>query len=199
MSAPPKVAPPEIASAQALNEAAAQNGWPMLADETCDFINPMLHELLSLWRGEAAVCGIPQRLALTARKLQPFMRNISLYERVGEGPQRRYRVRLMGSGIVQYYGELTGKFLDDGVPEKFLPRWYALSDVAIGAKKPVRVLLRADTFDRSYMVTEYLTAPLRAGNGDAKFVLQGAYFDGRRPWTAVEEEARKKLGLDPPV
>jgi hypothetical protein len=197
MSAPLKVAPTEIVSAHALNDAAAQNGWPMLADETCDFTNPMLRELLSLWQGEAADGGIPLRPALTARKLQPFMRNIALYERIGDGPQRRYRVRLMGSGIVEYYGELTGKFLDDVVPEKFLPRWYALCDVATGARKPVRVLLRADTFDKAYMVTEYLTAPLRDENRAVKFVLLGTHFDGRRPWTEVEEEARLKLGLNP--
>ena len=195
MSVQPKVAPPEIASAQALNEAAALNGWPILADATCDFTNPTLRELLSLWQGEAAAGGIPQRQALTARRLQPFMRDISLQERIGDGPKRRYRVRLMGSGIVQYYGELTGKFLDEVVPEKFLPRWYALSDVAIGAAKPVRVLLRADTFDKSYMVSEYFVAPLKADTGAVRFVLQGVHFDGRRPWTAVEEEARKKLGL----
>jgi hypothetical protein len=198
MSEQPKTAPPEIASAQALNDAAARNGWPMLADETCDFTNPMLRELFSLWQGEAAAGGIPHRQALTARKLQPFMRSIALYECVGDGPQRRYRVRLMGSGMVQYYGELTGRFLDDVVPEKYLPRWYALCDLATGAGRPARVLLRADTFDKAYIVTEYLTAPLRAENGAAKFILLGTHFDGRRPWSEVEAEARRKLGLNPP-
>lgn len=194
MSLPPREAPPEIASAAALNEAAAQNGWPMLSDETCDFTHPMLSELLSLWRSEAKG-DIPQRQVLTARKLQPFMRDLAIYERLSEGAQRRYRVRLMGSGIVQYYGELTGKYVDEVVPAKFLPRWYAISDVAIYGEKPVRVLLRADTFDKSYMVAEYLCAPLRADGGAVKFVLLGMNFDGRRPWSVVEEEARKRLGL----
>jgi hypothetical protein len=194
MSAPPKEAPPEVASAAALNEAATQNGWPILCDDTCDFTYPMLGELLDLWHHEAAH-GIPPRQALTARKLQPFMRDLAIYERLGEGIQRRYRIRLMGSGIVQYYGELTGKYVDEVVPEKFLPRWYAISDVAIYGEKPVRLLLRADTFDKSYMVAEYLCAPLRADAGTVKFVLMGMNFDGRRPWSVVEEEARKKLGL----
>jgi hypothetical protein len=193
---PPKAAPLEISSAQAFNEIAAQQGWPILCDEGCDFTHSTLTELLALWRAEADK-GIPARTAMTARKLQPFMRNIAIYERVGEGEHRRFRVRLMGSGIVQYYGELTGKYVDDVVPEKFLPRWYALSDISLTTEKPVRLVLRADTFDKSYMVAEYLCAPLKSDSGAARFVLLGMIFDGRRPWSVVEAETRQKLGLPP--
>lgn len=192
-----KAAPPPIATAQALNEAAAQNGWPMLCDERCDFSSPMLDDLLGLWHAEAG-SGVPARNVLTARKLQPFMRDIAIYERIGAGDQRRYRVRLMGSGIVHHYGEMTGKYIDEVVPEKFLPRWYGLADVSLMALKPMRLLVRADTFDKSYMVAEYFCAPLAADGGIEKFVLVGIVFDGRRPWTVVEAEARQKLGLPPP-
>jgi hypothetical protein len=194
MSAIPPAAPPEIASPEAFKQAAADNGWPILYDEGCDFATPMLGELLRLWQREAAE-GIPARNAMTARKLQPYMRSLAIYERVGEGPKRRYRVRLMGSGIVQYYGELTGKFIDEAVAEKFLPRWFALSDLTLSLGKPVRLLLRADTFDKAHMVAEYLCAPLKAEGDEVRFVLLGIQFDGRRPWNVVEAEARQKLGL----
>jgi hypothetical protein len=186
--------PAPIASTEAFNAAAAEQGWPILCDKTCDFSSPVLTNLLSLWHSEAAA-GIPARATLSARKLQPFMRNIAIYERIGEDNHRRYRVRLMGSGIVQYYGELTGKFVDEAVPEQFLPRWYALSDVTLMTGAPMRLLLRADTFDKSYMVAEYLCAPLTSDSGVSKFVLLGMNFDGRRPWTVVEAEARQKLGI----
>lgn len=191
----PKPPPAEIASTTAFHEAAADGAWPILCDEGCNFEHAMLAELLVLWQSEAAA-GIPPRTALTARKLQPFMRNIAIYERIGEGTQRRYRVRLMGSGIVQYYGELTGKYIDDVVPEKYLARWYGISDLPLLAQKPVRYVLRADTFDKSYMVAEYLSAPLLSDSGLAKFILLGMIFDGRRPWSVVEAEARGKLGLN---
>ena len=194
----PKMPPPEIASAAAFQDAAAAGGWPILCDEACAFDHAMLSALLALWQSEAAG-GIPARNAMTARKLQPFMRNIAIYERTGEGVQRRYRVRLMGSGIVQVYGELTGKYFDEIVPGKYLPRWYALSDVALLAQKPVRLLLRADTFDKAHMVAEYFCAPLAADTGVVKFVLVGMMFDGKRPWPVVEAEARAKLGLNVPA
>jgi hypothetical protein len=192
-----KPAPPPIASVEALNEAAGAQRWPMIADPGCEFASPLLAELLALWQTEAAQ-GVPARQAMTARKLQPFMRNIAIYERIGEGAQRRYRVRLMGSGIVQYYGELTGKYVDEAVPEKYLARWYAVSDITLATHKPVRLLLRADTFDKSYMVAEYLCAPLAAEAGTVKFVLVGMNFDGHRPWPVVLAEARQKLGLAAP-
>jgi hypothetical protein len=192
-----KTLPAEIASATAFNEAASHGGWPILCDEGCGFDNPMLSGLLTLWQDEAKN-GIPPREAMTARKLQPFMRNIAIYERIGEGAQRRYRVRLMGSGIVQYYGELTGKYFDEVVPEKYLPRWYGVSDLPLLCGKPVRLILRADTFDKSYMVAEYLSAPLTTDSGLTKFILIGMAFDGKRPWSVVEAETRAKLGLAAP-
>jgi len=185
---------PEISNAASFNETAAGKGWPIICDETLGFEHAMLAELLALWQSEAAN-GIPARHALTARKLQPFMRNIAIYERIGEGEQRRYRVRLMGSGIVQYYGELTGKYFDDAIPEKYLDRWFGVSDISLLSEKPVRLILRADTFEKYYMTAEYLCAPLKADGGLVKFVLLGMVFDGRRPWNVVEAETRQKLGL----
>ncbi len=190
----PKTLPQEITSATALNQAAAAGGWPILCDEACDFSHPMLAGMSALWQVEAQN-GIPARTAMTARKLQPFMRNIAIYERIGEGSQRRYRVRLMGSGIVHYYGELTGKYLDEVVPAQYLDRWYAVSDISLASQKPMRLVLRADTFDKSYMVAEYLCAPLMSDNGLTKFILFGMMFDGKRPWSVVEAEAREQLGL----
>lgn len=189
------IRPKVIVTPAALNETAAELSWPMLCDESCDFTNPILADLLSLWRSEAGD-GIPARESFTARKLQPFMRNIGLYERIGDGEHRRYRVRLMGSGIVQYYGELTGRYLDEVVPERFLPRWYAASDVVLAVGAPLRLIGRSDTFDKSYIVAEYFCAPLTAA-GAKKFVLVGANFDGHRPWSVVEAEVRQKLGLPP--
>ena len=185
---------PEIATPASFNEIATAKGWPTLCDEHCGFDHGLLNDLHSLWRQEAQT-GVPARAALTARKLQPFMRNIALYERIGAGAERRYRVRLLGSGIVQYYGELTGKFFEEAVPEKFLERWYAWTDISLLAQKPMRIVLRADTFEKSYMTAEYFCAPLLAEDRLMKFVLFGMVFDGNRLWADVEAETRRNFDL----
>lgn len=194
----PKTVPAEIVNAAAFNAAAARGAWPVVCDETCSFDHPLLGDLYKLWQSEAAA-STPARTAMTARKLLPFMRNIAIYERIGEGMQRRYRVRLMGSGIVQYYGELTGKYFEEAVPEQYRDRWYAVSDLPLQSKKPVRLLLRADTFDKSHLVAEYFCAPLVSDSGLTKFVLLGMIFDGKRQWPEAEAEARQKLGLSSPA
>jgi hypothetical protein len=194
----PKTVPAEIATASAFNAAATQNAWPILCDESCSFDHSLLGDLYKLWQSEAAA-STPARTAMTARKLLPFMRNIAIYERIGEGVQRRYRVRLMGSGIVQYYGELTGKYFEDAVPEQYRDRWYAVSDLPLLSKKPMRLVLRADTFDKSHMVAEYFCAPLVSDSGLTKFVLLGMIFEGKRPWPEVEAETRQQLGLASPT
>ena len=193
MTTLPKAPPPELDDATAFNRAAAAAGWPIIADAGCAFAHTLTRELAALWASEAGE-GVPAREVMTARKLQPFMRNIAIYERIGEGVQRRYRVRLMGSGIVQYYGELTGKSFEEAVAERFLPRWYGVSDVPLKSRRPVRFVLRADTFDKSYMVAEYLCAPLSSASGLTKFVLLGMVFDGKRTWAEVEAETRAALG-----
>ena len=189
---------PVIVSADDLNTVAKRYRWPMLCDPTCRFIYPEHYELLSLWRGLAGASGIPYRRELTARLLQPYLSSVALYERVdGADGTRRYRVRLLGSKLVQIFGELTGKFLDEAVPEEYVPRWHALPEVTLGTGAPVRLLIRSDTFDKAHMVAEYFCAPLRAEDGEAKLVVFAGHYDGTLCWTDVEAEERKRLGLEP--
>lgn len=194
----PKAVFPEISSAAEFNHTAIAKNWPVICDDTLQFQSPTLADLLSLWQ-EQAGDGIPERNALTARKLQPFIRNIIIYERIGEGQKRRFRIRLMGSGVVQYYGELTGKHFDEAIPEKFQDRWYAFCDVPLLTQKPMRFILRADTFEKSYMTVEYFCAPLKMEGGAIKSALAGVVFSGHKPWSDVEAEERKKLGLEIPA
>lgn len=187
--------PTPITSVEDFRAAAESGEWPILCDPDCRFTHKLLADLMTLWRYEAGH-GIPARSALTARKLKPFMRHIALYERSGKGKDRRYRVRLMGSGIVQYYGELTGKTFEEAVPAAFLPRWYGVSDLPLLSRKPARLVLRADTFNKSHMVAEYLVAPLCDDEGNTKFVLVGICFNGRHHWENLAPEARRILGLE---
>jgi hypothetical protein len=187
-----------IASAVDLNAAAKRYRWPMICDPFCRFTYSKHDELLALWRSLPSESGIPYRRDMTARLLKPYLNSVAIYERVETpGGEVRYRVRLMGSKIVQVFGELTGKFLDEAVPEDFVARWHALPDVTLGTGGPVRLLIRSDTFNKAHMVAEYLCVPLRADDGAAKLVLYAGHYEGQRRWTEVEAEERERLGLEP--
>lgn len=187
---------PDVASADTANELARNRRWPILYDTTCRFSHPELNQLLSLWRTAAEQGGVPRRRDMTARLLKSYMRMIVLYERVAEADSsRRYRVRLMGSSVVQMLGELTGRFLDEALPEKYLPRWYPMLDVPLATGAPLRILARVDTVGKNFLVGENLCVPLRAEDGEIKIVLVATCYDGTRSWTDVVAEECQRLGL----
>ncbi|MDE2109930.1 MAG: hypothetical protein KGJ79_02225 [Alphaproteobacteria bacterium] len=192
---------PCITSAAAANDLAQRRGWPMLYDATCQFRHAKLKDLHALWCAMAERDGdIPYRLEMTARLLQPYMRMLVLFERVvAAGSSRRYRVRLMGSSLVEALQDMTGRFLDEALPGRYLPRWYMKNDITLATGAPLRMLVRGDTFDRSYLVGEYICVPLRAGGGEISLVLAAAYFDGTRPWTELAAEECQRLGLELPA
>ncbi|MGA7712111.1 MAG: PAS domain-containing protein [Rhizomicrobium sp.] len=200
MDIQPNVLSSVTAGADEFNAAAKHYRWPGLCDPTCKFFYAKHRDILALWRSLAGSEGIPFRREMTARRLQPYLKSILLYERVEGGHgERRYRVRLMGSKIVQVFGEFTGKCLDEVIPANFLPRWEALPDAVLRTGAPVRFLVRSDTFDKAHMVAEYFCAPLRADDGEARLVWIVGHYDGTLCWTELHAAECKRLGLEPAV
>ncbi len=186
---------PIIGDAAEYNRAAKAGDWHSLCDVTLKFLHPDLIKLHELWKSEATGNGIPLRRTMSPRMLKSFLRDIAIYERVGEGPARRYRVRLMGTSFAQILGDLTGKYLDEAVRAEILPRWYAALDATLGARTPLRFLGREDTNGMSFLTGEFFSAPLIADSGEINLVLGAARYSGKRPWEEIDAETRKSLGL----
>jgi len=185
-----------IGGAADFNKAAMAGNWHSLCDETLAFVHPELMRLLELWRAEAGDEPIPPRRVMSPRLLKSFLRDIALYERIaGEGGKRRYRVRLIGTALAQILGDLTGKFLDEAIPEDFVVRWHAALDATLGARAPLRFLGREDTKGMTFLTGEFFSAPLIADDGQTNLVLAAARFSGKRPWEEVDAETRALLGL----
>jgi hypothetical protein len=109
--------------------------------------------------------------------VKAYLRDVAIYERtVTEEGRSRYRVRLMGTTFAETMGDLTGKYLDEAIPESFLPRWYAALDAALDAGVPLRFVARSDTAGKSYLVAEYFEAPLLDDNGVANMILACSHF-----------------------
>jgi len=187
---------PIIGDAAEYNRAAKAGEWHSLCDVTLRFSHPDLIKLLDVWRAEAGAGGIPFRRAMSPRVLKSFLRDIAIYERIGEDSGRRYRVRLMGTSFAQILGDLTGKFVDEAVPPAILPRWYGALDATLGMKVPLRFLGREDTNNMSFLTGEFFSAPLLSDDGQMNLVIGSARYSGKRPWQEVDAEVRKMLGLD---
>lgn len=184
-----------IGDAAEYNRAAKAQDWHSLCDVTLSFLHPDLVRLHDLWKSEAG-SGIPQRRTMSPRLLKSFLRDIALYERIGEGERRRYRVRLMGTSFAQILGDLTGKFLDEALSADILPRWYGALDATLGARTPLRFMGREDTNQMTFLTGEFFSAPLAADDGQINLVLGAARYSGKRPWNEIDAETRKSLGLE---
>jgi hypothetical protein len=73
-------------------------------------------------------------------------------------------------------GDLTGKYLDEAIPEQFLPRWYAALDATLDANAPLRFVARSDTANKSFLIAEYFEAPLLDEHDQATMVLAASHF-----------------------
>ncbi len=149
------------------NVRAAAEHWPTECDASLAFENPSLRALLEIWTRVRGSLALPLRSDFSARMLARHLRDITFVDRIeGQGAARRYRFRLFGSGLARFTGDWTGKFLDEAVPQPFLPSWLATYDAAIEAGAPLRFTARFRAAHLEHILAENLVAPL-AGEGEA--------------------------------
>jgi hypothetical protein len=178
---------PEMNPAQALNEAAAREGWPMRADAALQFETPQLNALREVWRAKAKDAGdLPARGAFDARTLKPFLSHISIVERaVNPSGQRSYRFRFYGTELTRYFGEQTTHFIEDSIPPERLDSWVASFDAVLSARAPLRILSYFEIPQVSYLNGESFTAPFANGAHAPSTILAATYFTPKSASRAV--------------
>jgi hypothetical protein len=159
----------------ALNAHAETLGWPFRCDPSLDFTRPELNALCELWRDKANGHGLPSRASLDMRALKPFVRNISILERIGPKGHRRYRFRLFGSSLAQLFGEHTGRYLDEMVVPELLENWLACFDTTVRFGAPMRFISYYQIPSQAFLKGEIFAAPLAADTQDQPLVLIATY------------------------
>jgi hypothetical protein len=158
------------------NAEAETSGWPMRCDARCRFSEEKLQKLHALWQSKAKG-GMPKRADLDIRTLKPFMRNITILEKVETERGRNYRFRLFGSALSLIFGEHTGRLLDEMVLPATLNGWVAFYDMVLTTGAPLRLenFFRADA--SAFLKGELLAAPLTDDTGTVRFVLAATFVD----------------------
>jgi hypothetical protein len=158
----------------ALNAHAEQLGWPFRCDPALDFTKPELNALCQLWHAKAGG-GLPARTSFDMRALKPFVRNISILERIGPKGLWRYRFRLFGSSLAQLFGEHTGRWLDEMVAPELLENWLACFDTTIRVGTPLRFINYYQMPSKNFLKGEIFAAPLAAESPDQPMILIATY------------------------
>src|SRR4051794_28327761 len=84
-----------------------------VTDSTFYFVqNPQLDSLYRLWESKLTGRLMPARRDFLAEDFAPWMPNLAISD--VEAEPRRYRLRLVGTGINEYDGaDYTGRYLDE--------------------------------------------------------------------------------------
>lgn len=157
-------------AAKALNQRAARENWYHVCDPSLAFNDPCYGQLLTLWRTKAGARKMPSRSDMTPRDLKDILRHVLVLERISQNPSR-YKFRLVGTGLTQMAGELTGKTVDEVVPPEHLPRWVECGDLVLDGGQPQRFLGRVHLEGREYLNAENLFVPLANDNQEPTFVM----------------------------
>jgi hypothetical protein len=140
---------------------------------------------------------MPARSDFTARDLKQHLPRILLFERQREGQRwGPFRIRLMGTGLVQVWGDLTRKFVHEVFPPALQPRWYAFFDAVMASGRPLRFLARSDFQGKDFLVAELTAAPLADDAGDPAMVIVLIHVSAEKPWDKILAEFGERQGLN---
>jgi PAS domain len=164
-----------------LKDKIEKSGWGLSVDETMTFAKPELTILFDLWRLKAdTLRALPRREDLDIRLLKPFLRHISVVERIANASGKSsYRIRLQGSFLVEFFGDQTGKLLEESVPPELAERWTGVYDALLEAGRPLRLQGTYQQERMEYLVGESLNVPLGNGEGPPVSVLSATYYTPR--------------------
>ena len=164
-----------------LSEKVRVSGWTMRADAKLDFVHPPLNDLRDLWFAKSEALGhMPRRADFDARSLKPFLRNLAIVERVVDEGRIRYRTRLHGSLLVQYFGEQTGKFLDQSIPPDVIESFHDGYDAVLQMRKPVRALSFYQIPSVDYLAGESFAVALGNEEDRPVQVLSATYLTSKK-------------------
>jgi hypothetical protein len=161
----------------ALNAQAIAMGWSVRCYEDLDFFQPELNGLSDVWSGKAHKTRWPGRADFDARTLQRFLPHVCLAERVeSDAGGTRYRNRIFGSALVRFFGEQTGRHLDELLPEPHLERWTAIYDTVLACSRPLRIASRFEWRQVSWLDGEMFATSLSNGDAPPTMILSAMYM-----------------------
>jgi hypothetical protein len=157
------------------------SGGRIRVEQDLNFDHPDLNALRDIWLQKARLeQGLPTRASLDLRTLHPFARHISIMERVSDEQGRsHYRFRLQGSLLAEYFGNQTGRFLEDSIAPENIAVWNAGYDALLAGGKALRVQIFYETPGLRYLRSEVFAAPLGKKDGPPDSVFLATYFAAR--------------------
>ena len=143
----------ERASEQ-INLLAGRNSWPLIGDPLLRFATPQLKSVHEIWEAKRGARTMPARGDLTMSDLKMVLPNLAFLSIVRDGARTRFKAKLIGSDLDKFMGgAMTGRFLDEAVPKRFVDKW-----VACGRRRWRRAFRRAPSAGSSLQTSASTSA-----------------------------------------
>jgi hypothetical protein len=162
----------------ALNRRAREESWPVRCEEGLEFDHSELNALRDIWLARAERRAVPARSDFDARMLKPYLRHVSILERVRtDGATSRYRKRLSATSTTEMLGETVGMFLDEYRQPCAVGAWTCIMDTILDRSIALRTISRM-SHPRSFdLIAECFVAPLADSRGEATLILACSYIE----------------------
>ena len=164
---------------RALNQKASQQKWHYFCDSGLAFTDNFYDQFLATWEMRRGTAKMPRRSQITPRDLKDVLRNIAVFERISTNPTQ-YLFRLIGTGLTDIAGHVTGKTFEEAVPPEMSSRWNECCDLVLNSEKPLRYIGRVHFRGREYLDAEHLYVPLANEKDEPSFIMCLCRYTPRR-------------------
>lgn len=145
--------------------------WPVTVDWQLDFLHASAREAASYWHSLLKGRAMPARRELSPRAMKGFIPYVSLLDVVpGTAGKPDYVVTLQGGHARDVFGDIKGRRPAEIFHPVIEQRWRRCFDLPYASRKPARLLSRASTSGKNWLVCEALVAPLGQGGEVQSFL-----------------------------
>lgn len=147
--------------------------WGGILDPGLHFLHPVPAAAAAYWRSRCPPGGgLPGRQDIDPLAMRGFLPHLMLQEITwrGDAPPR-LRYRLLGTALVDHYGELTGRWLDEVLAPNLLSANEFLATEVARRRAPLRNLERAGMRRRDWIIIEGVGMPLASNHVDVDMLM----------------------------
>ena len=129
-------------------------------------------ELLAYWTARKDRGRLPGRASIDPRDLKRLLPTVSLIDVRRDGAERRYRLRLAGTGLYRVFGgEITGKALEEVYPAEICATWRSELDGVVESCRPAVGVQSFAWRGAAHLSTMWLRLPLATDGREVDMIL----------------------------
>lgn len=140
--------------------ATAFDSRELYESESIEGRNAVCDRVLRYWRSRRQEGRLPSRPDIRPEDLSDVLPHLVLMDAVGDGADLRLQVRLIGTHVADFYGEITGRDIMDMSNEQAALRIYDAARHVLTNREPLLAFVEGYAPDRQHLNAYALYMPV---------------------------------------